>query len=199
LARAGVDLEPRAQWPTGMDRLGVPVRGRIPAEEAMAPGRALARLSDLGWGQRLRALLADADAPISPELLRAVVPVLAQWEWEERPVAVVAMSSRRRPQLVGSFAAGIAELGRLRDLGSLDYAHGGPTGEAGGNSAFRLAGVWDRIVVGAGVQEQLAGIPGPVLLVDDVVDSRWSLTVAARALRLAGAPAVLPLALAVEG
>lgn len=203
LARAGVDLEPRAQWPTGMERLGVtvdgaPVKGRIPAQEAVSPGRALARLSDLGWGQRLRALLSGEDAPVPPELLRAVVPVLAEWDWEQRPVAVVAMPSRRRPQLVASLAAGIAEMGRLRDLGSLDYAFGGPTGEAGGNSAFRLAGVWERIVVGDALREALQGIPGPVLLVDDVVDSRWSLTVAARALRLAGAPAVLPLALALE-
>ncbi len=199
LTRAGVDLEPRAQWPTGMDRLGVPVRGRIPSEEAMAPGRALARLSDLGWGQRLRSLLADEDTPVPPELLQAVVPVLAEWDWEQRPVAVVAMPSRRRPRLIGSLASGIAEIGRLTDLGTLDYAHGGPTGEAGGNSAFRLAGVWERIVVGEELRARLSGIPGPVLLVDDVADSRWTLTVAARSLRLAGAPAVLPLTLALEG
>ena len=198
LARAGVDVEPRAQWPSGMDRLGVPVRGRIPADEAMAPGRALARLSDLGWGQRLRSVLAE-DAPAAPELIRAVVPVLAEWGWAERPVAVVAVPSRRRPQLVESLAAGIGEIGRLPFLGSLDLAHGGPTGEAGGNSAFRLAGVWERIVVGDDLRERLDRIPGPVLLVDDLVDSRWTLTVAARELRLAGAPAVLPFALAVDG
>ena len=45
----------------------------------------------------------------------------------------------------------------------------------------------------------LAALPGPVLLVDDHVSARWTLTVAARALRLAGAEAVLPLALAVDG
>jgi ATP-dependent DNA helicase RecQ len=164
----------------------------------MAPGRALARLSDLGWGQRLRSVLAE-DAPAAPELLRAVVPVLAEWGWAERPVAVVAVPSRRRPQLVESLAAGIGEIGRLPFLGSLDLAHGGPTGEAGGNSAFRLAGVWERIVVGDDLRERLDRIPGPVLLVDDLVDSRWTLTVAARELRLAGAPAVLPFALAVDG
>jgi ATP-dependent DNA helicase RecQ len=47
--------------------------------------------------------------------------------------------------------------------------------------------------------EQLAGLRGPVLLVDDVVDSRWTLTVAARELRLAGAEAVLPLVLGTAG
>ena len=198
LARTGVDLDARVQWPTGMDRLGVPVKGRIPPEEALLPGRALARLSDLGWGQRLRELLRE-DAPASADLLRGCVPVLAEWGWAERPVGVVAMPSRSHPQLVGSLASGLAEVGRLPFLGTLDLAHGGPTGEPGGNSAFRLAGVWERLVVGPDLAARLAGTDGPVLLVDDLVSSRWSLTVAGRALRLAGAPGVLPLALAVDG
>jgi ATP-dependent DNA helicase RecQ len=40
-------------------------------------------------------------------------------------------------------------------------------------------------------------LDGPVLLVDDLVDSGWTMTLAGRVLRQAGAPAVLPLALAV--
>jgi ATP-dependent DNA helicase RecQ len=40
-------------------------------------------------------------------------------------------------------------------------------------------------------------LTGPILLVDDLVDSGWTMAMAARELRLAGAPAVLPLALAV--
>ncbi|HSO65153.1 MAG TPA: RecQ family ATP-dependent DNA helicase [Ornithinibacter sp.] len=198
LARVGIDLDPRVQWPTGMDRLGVPVKGKIPPGEALLPGRALARLSDLGWGQRLREVLRE-DAPASPELLRGCIPVLAEWGWAQRPVGVVAMPSRARPRLVGSLAAGLAEIGRLPFLGTLGLAHGGPTGEPGGNSAFRLAGVWERLVVGPELAATLAGVDGPVLLVDDLVSSRWSLTVAGRALRLAGAPGVLPLALAVDG
>jgi ATP-dependent DNA helicase RecQ len=198
LARAGVDLDPRVQWPTGMDRLGVPVKGKIPPDEGLLPGRALARLSDLGWGQRLREVLRE-DAPAHPDLVRACVPVLAEWGWARRPVGVVAVPSRSRPALVGSVAAGLSEIGRLPLLGTLDLAHGGPTGEPGGNSAFRLAGVWERLVVGPELAAALAGIDGPVLLVDDLVSSRWTLTVAGRALRLAGAAGVLPFALAVDG
>ena len=41
--------------------------------------------------------------------------------------------------------------------------------------------------------------PGPVLLVDDLVDSRWTLTVAAWLLRSRGSGAVWPLALALAG
>jgi len=198
LARVGVPLEPRAQWPTGMDRFGVQVRGRIAPEEAMQTGRALARLSDLGWGQRLRELLRQ-DAEVPGPVLSAVVQVLSEWDWSQRPVAVVGMPSRRHPRLVGSLSAEIARIGRLPLLGALDLVDGGARGEPGGNSAFRLAGVWGSVAVGSALGGLVGGIPGPVLLVDDLVSSRWTLTVAARELRRAGAPAVLPLVLAIDG
>jgi ATP-dependent DNA helicase RecQ len=122
--------------------------------------------------------------------------VLAAWDWAARPAAVVAIPSRRRPRLVTGLAQGLAGLGRLPYLGELSLAHGGPTGGPGGNSAFRLAGVWQRIVVGDELRERLASVSGPVLLVDDLADSRWTMTVAGRELRRAGASAVLPFALA---
>jgi ATP-dependent DNA helicase RecQ len=198
LDRPGVVLEARAQWPSGMERLGVPLKGRIALSVAMDEGRAVARLSDLGWGQRLRELVRGDDRRLPPEVLRAVVDVLAGWGWAQRPVAVVSMPSRRHPQLVESLGAGIGELGRLPYLGSLDLVDGGPVGDPGGNSAFRLANVWGRLEVGPTLRARLADVPGPVLLVDDVADSRWTLTVCAGLLREAGAPSVLPLALAIE-
>ncbi|EWT03844.1 ATP-dependent DNA helicase RecQ, partial [Intrasporangium chromatireducens Q5-1] len=85
LERPGVVVEPRAQWPSGMDRLGVPRKGRISADAAMAPGRAVARLSDLGWGQRLRELLRGEDTEVPEPVVRACVAVLADWRWAERP------------------------------------------------------------------------------------------------------------------
>ena len=51
----------------------------------------------------------------------------------------------------------------------------------------------------ARLAEAVTDAQAPVLLIDDLVDSRWTLTVAARELRLAGAMAVLPFALAVSG
>jgi ATP-dependent DNA helicase RecQ len=107
------------------------------------------------------------------------------------------MPSRRRPRLVEGVAQGLARLGRLPFLGALSLVDGGPTGGPGGNSAFRLASVWGRLVVGPDLREALAGIgSAPVLLVDDLADSRWTMTVAGRELRRAGATAVLPFALA---
>ncbi|MFF2271833.1 DEAD/DEAH box helicase [Agromyces sp. NPDC058136] len=196
LDRVGVPIEPRRAWPTGADRLGVPVKGRISPAEQAGEGRALARLTDLGWGGTLREVFAAGapDAPVSPQLLAACVRVLADWGWAERPVAVVAMPSRSKPLLVDSLARGLAEVGRLPYLGALEPVDGGPSGQPGGNSAFRLARVWGRFSA-AGLE-----VPaGPLLLVDDLADSRWTLTIAARELRLAGAVEVLPFALALRG
>ncbi|MFJ6416801.1 RecQ family ATP-dependent DNA helicase [Paeniglutamicibacter sp. NPDC091659] len=202
LGRVGALLEARRMYPGGMEKLGVPLKGKIKPEFQAEDGRALARLTDLGWGGRLRALLENSDepdAPIAKPMLDACVKVLSEWKWETRPVAVVSMPSRKRPQLVGSFAHGISEIGRLPYLGQLEYRGGGPRGESGGNSAFRLAAVWDQFVVPAEMAERLAGAPGPILLIDDLADSRWSLTEAARVLRAAGAPGVLPFVLAQAG
>lgn len=196
LDRVGVPIEPRRAWPTGADRLGMPVKGRIPPGEQAREGRALARLTDLGWGGTLRELFAAGapDGPVPPQVLAACVRVLADWSWAERPVAVVSVQSRSRPRLVDSLARGLAEVGRLPYLGALAPVDGGPTGGPGGNSAFRLAGVWDRFSA-----DGLDVPPGVVLLVDDQADSRWTLTIAARTLRQAGATDVLPFVLALRG
>ena len=200
LDRVGVALEPRAQWPTGADRLGVAAKGKIAPTERMLEGRALARLTDLGWGNTLREVFAPAtpDAPATPAMVNACVRVLAEWGWDERPAAVVSLPSRRHPELVRSVALGLSTAGRLPYLGSLDLAGAGPVGEPGGNSAYRLANVWDAFSIGEELEQELASLRGPVLLVDDLSDSRWTLTVAARQLRRAGAPGVLPFVLALR-
>src|SRR5690606_13383428 len=41
LDRVGVPIEPRRQWPTGADRLGVPLKGRIDPGAQAEEGRAL--------------------------------------------------------------------------------------------------------------------------------------------------------------
>jgi ATP-dependent DNA helicase RecQ len=95
-------------------------------------------------------------------------------------------------------ARGLAGAGKLAYLGALDYAVP-PSGGPGGNSAFRLAQVFGAFTLGAQLAAALRALDGPVLLVDDLANSRWTLTVAARALRQAGAPGVLPFAVALRG
>ncbi len=196
LDKVGVEIDPRAQWPTGSTH----AKGKIAADERVETGRAVARLTDLGWGGTLREVFAAGtpDAPVTDALLGACVRVLKDWGWAERPAAVINIPSRSRPLLVDSFARGIARIGQLDDLGSLDLVGDGPRGEPGGNSAYRLAGVWGAFTVTADLAVRLQALDGkPILLIDDRVDSRWTMTVAARELRQAGAGPVLPFALAV--
>ncbi|MBA2281112.1 MAG: hypothetical protein H0W25_07735, partial [Acidimicrobiia bacterium] len=66
-----------------------------------------------------------------------------------------------------------------------------PSSQARGRAAHRCANVWGAFDVDAG-----GAPPGPVLLLDDAVDSGWTMTVASTLLRRAGVPAVLPFVLA---
>ncbi|RFU84444.1 RecQ family ATP-dependent DNA helicase [Streptomyces triticagri] len=214
LERAGVELEPRKMWPTGLAAVGVALKGRIPAGEQAGTGRALGRLSDIGWGNRLRPMLAPQtpDGPVPDDVARAVVEVLADWAkgsggWATaepstaRPVGVVAMPSHARPQLVHSLASHIASVGRMPLLGSLAYAPGAleaPVPRS--NSAQRLRALDGALEVPDELAAALRQAPGgPVLLVDDMSDTGWTLAVAARLLLRSGAEGVLPLVLAVQG
>ncbi|MBM7091619.1 RecQ family ATP-dependent DNA helicase [Streptomyces sp. NPDC014603] len=212
LGRAGVEVEPRRMWPTGLPAIGMELKGRIPAGELAAQGRALGRLSDIGWGNRLRPMFASGapDGPVPDDVAKAVVGVLADWArgpggWASggadavaRPVGVITMASRTRPVLIQSLGSRIAEIGRLPLLGSLEY-----TGEAfpasRSNSAQRLKALDGAVAVPPELAAALAKEEGPVLLVDDYTETGWTLAVAARLLRRAGASGVLPLVLAVQG
>jgi ATP-dependent DNA helicase RecQ len=196
LARVGVALPARNLWPTGMARLGVGFSGRIGEGERAETGRTLARFTDLGLGQRLRDLLSAPDQPVPDWVLPYCFQVLREWDWAVRPSAVVAVPSQRRPELVASVAAELARRGRLTDLGSLALDPAAEPVEPAANSAYRLAQVADRFALTPAQRDWLAANDTPVLLVDDSVDSRWTITVAARLLRGGGAAAVLPFALA---
>nr|WP_026152171.1 RecQ family ATP-dependent DNA helicase [Actinopolyspora halophila] len=194
LNRVGTPLAPRKMWPSGMQSVGIDITGRIPADEQHEQGRALGKLTDISWGNRLRESLATdaADGEIPEDLVQACVRVLADWDWAQRPVGVLGIGSLSRPQLVGSLAERIASIGRLPLLGQVapDPAR---RVSASPNSARRLAGLWNRFELPAGSSP--AELGGPVLLVDDYTDTGWTLAVVARLLRRAGAPSVLPLTL----
>ncbi|MFD7784898.1 RecQ family ATP-dependent DNA helicase [Streptomyces nojiriensis] len=214
LGRPGVELEPRKMWPTGLAAVGVDLKGRIPAGEQASTGRALGRLSDIGWGNRLRPMLAPQapDQPVPDDVAQAVVAVLADWArgpggWASgapdapaRPVGVVALPSRSHPQLIGSLAARIAEIGRMPLLGALAYTDQAPEfGSMSSNSAQRVRGLHQALTVPPALADALAQSAGPVLLVDDRTESGWTIAVAARLLRRAGAKEVFPLVLALQG
>ena len=194
LGRPGVSFDPRRMWPTAMPGLGIDIRGKLPATEQADIGRVIARFTDLGFGPRLRSLLAaDAiDTPLPDDVIKACVQVLAAWDWVQRPTTIVHIGSLRRPILIGDLASRLADIGRLTDLGGLPHAGQSATGRS--NSALRLREVWNAYEVPAALASQLAG--QSVLLVDDLVDTGWTFTVTARLLRRAGADRVYPFALA---
>ncbi|MDT0446159.1 RecQ family ATP-dependent DNA helicase [Streptomyces johnsoniae] len=210
LARPGVQVEPRRMWPTGLPGIGVELKGRIPTGEQAAPGRALGRLSDIGWGNRLRPLLSpgSGDGAVPDDVLNAVVTVLADWAkspegWASgapdaraRPVGVVAIGSHTRPRLIGSLAEGIAGVGRMPLLGTVETG-AGPPGRS--NSARRVQSLTGALGLTPELADAVRAASGPLLLVDDYTDSGWTLALAARLLRTAGATAVLPLVLALQG
>ncbi|HEY6422595.1 MAG TPA: RecQ family ATP-dependent DNA helicase [Pseudonocardiaceae bacterium] len=187
LQRPGVEIVPRRQWPTGLAARGLDLAGRIPAAELPEAGRSVGRLTSLAWGARLREIFAG-DGPVPGELFNTCVTVLAGWDWSMRPVGIVAMGSRSRPSLVHDLASRIAAVGRLPLLGTMTSTGHTPSAA---NSAHRAAAL-----LGSLRAPRLPALDGPVLLVDDRVDTGWTLTVAARALRRAGAPAVFPFTLA---
>ncbi|WP_435741833.1 RecQ family ATP-dependent DNA helicase [Nocardioides sp. SYSU DS0663] len=193
LARPGVVVEPRKMWPTALANLGVDLKGKI--REGAAEGRAVARLTDLGHGQALRELFrADTpDGPVPVPLVRAVVDVLGDW----RPAvdAVVHVESATRPTLVADLASGLSRYLKIPVVGT--WAIVDPDvapGQGAANSAQRVAAVGRRFDLRADVP---AG--ARVLLVDDRTDTGWTLTLAAQALRRAGAAEVHPLVLALAG
>jgi ATP-dependent DNA helicase RecQ len=187
LMRPGVEIAPRKQWPTGLSSLGIKLSGRISG--GAEPGRVIGRMTDLGWGARLRQLLDEPDGEVPDAVVQAAVAVLKAWNWKGRPVAVLGLDSERHPQLVSSLVTRLAELGRLQNLGTLYYRpQRRPVTAA--NSAYRVAALVDSW------ETPTLDVSGPVLLVDDLVDTGWTMTMATQVLRAAGAPAVLPFAIA---
>ncbi len=192
-----VVIEPRKMWPPGLDGR----RGRIARSHQAGEGRALARGTDPGWSDVVRSLLADRADPRDPavgaaldEAVAGLTEVLARWDWPARPTWVTWIPSRRRPWLPRSLAERIATLGKLTLIEGFSPSPAGRPAQAGmGNSVHAAQNALRAIVPDP---DALTSAPkGPVLLVDDVRTSGWTMTVAADVLGDAGVPLVLPLAL----
>jgi ATP-dependent DNA helicase RecQ len=192
LARPGVPIEPRKMWPTALATLGIDLKGKI--AEAAEEGRAVARLTDLGHGQALRGLFRpDAtDGQVPVPLVQAVLTLLDDWRPDVD--AIVVVESFTRPTLTDDLAHGLSRRLQVPVVGR--WAIVDPDvapGQGSANSAQRVAAVGRRAALQADVPPD-----GRVLLVDDLVVTGWTLTLATRAIRNAGAAAVLPLTLAVQ-
>ena len=90
LRAAPVVLEPRKQWPRGLEGRSGNIAGDLRAEE----GRALAFGSDPGWSEVVAGLFRAADAAPDDELVRGAAAALKAWPWAERPTWVTWVPSR---------------------------------------------------------------------------------------------------------
>ncbi len=184
LRRTDLPIEPRKQWANG---------AKLPESSRAKPGRALCTWRDAGWGEEVfRGKYADE--AFSDRLVEACAAMVRRWNPTPAPTWVTAIPSRRRPALVPDFARRLAEALRLPFHDALVKNHDRPEQKEMQNSPMQ-----ERNVKGSFDVDVSEVQPGPVLLVDDVVDSKWTMTVAASQLREHGAGEVWPLALALAG
>ena len=192
LRRTSLPLEPRRQWPGG----GMPqyrLTGRIAEGLRAQPGKALCIWGDAGWGSLVRQGK-YRDRRFSDELVEGCVRLVRAWKPEPAPAWMTCIPSLRHPDLVPGFAKRLAAALNLPFHAVLEKTDNRPEQKTMANSTQQARNIDGSLVIGAHTLPT-----GPVLLVDDMVDSRWTLTVAAWLLRSRGSGEVLPLALALTG
>ncbi len=193
LRRASLSIEPRKQWPPGgMNHYDL--SGRIAGDLRAQPGRALCVWGDAGWGDLIRQGKYN-DRWFSDDLVTACANMVREWCPEPAPEWVTCIPSMRHPDLVPGFACRLAEALALPFNQVLAKTADRPEQKTMANSTRQAHNV-------DGALERIDGeeiLIGPVLLVDDMADSGWTLTVAAWLLRSRGSGAVWPLTLAHTG
>ncbi|SFL42580.1 RecQ family ATP-dependent DNA helicase [Rugamonas rubra] len=189
LKRSNLPIQPRMKWPTG----GLPsfgVKGNIPEVHRANVGISLSMWGDAGWGKLVKADRYNAQY-FSEELVEACAVMFEKWSPQPAPTWVTATPSLRHPNLVPSFAERLAlRLGLPYRQALLKILH---TKEQKimANSSQQALNLDGALAVNPDMV-----LAGPVLLVDDIVNSRWTVTVAAMLLRKHGSGEVWPLALA---
>ena len=192
LRRTNLPFESRKQWPSGGLRRHN-LSGRITPTLQAQPGRALCVWGDAGWGGLVRQGKYH-DGYFSDALVDACRQLIEEWSPEPAPEWVTCIPSRRHPDLVPNFAGRLADSLELPFKQVLVKTEDRPEQKTMENSIQQARNVDGSLIL---TKEALPD--GPLLLVDDMVDSRWTFTVAAWLLRSNGTGEVWPLALAQAG
>ena len=164
-------------------------RGNLPDALRAETGRILSRWGDAGWGQ----LVADDKhrGYFRDELVNAVEEMLNdRWKPSPTPEWVTCVPSRNQPDLVPDYAKRLAAALGLSFEPIVAKIKDNDPQKLQQNRFHQCRNLDGAFAIGCPVPE------GPVLLVDDVVDSGWTLTVIAALLRQSGSGPVWPLALA---
>jgi len=188
LNNLSIVIEPRKQWPSGMAFEGF--RGRIPVEQQLQPGRALCRWGDSGFGEMVRQGK-QTDGRFCAELVTAAARTIRSWGPEPRPAWVTCVPSRRHTGLVETFARQLAETLGLPFVDCIRKVRETEPQKTRQNTHQQVTNLENVFEVDA---RQVR--PTPLLLIDDMVDSRWTFTVLGIKLLQAGGGAVFPFALA---
>lgn len=192
LRRTSLPIEPRKKWPDGgMPQYGV--KGFIAPAHQAESGKALCVWGDAGWGGLVRQGKYH-DGHFSDDLVAACVKMIQEWNPQPSPTWVTCVPSLRHPELVPNFAQRLAAALGLPFHMVIAKTDARPEQKTMANSTQQARNIDGSLALNG------QPIPrGPVLLVDDMVDSRWTLTVAAWLLRKSGSGAVWPMALSQTG
>jgi ATP-dependent DNA helicase RecQ len=186
LRRSYRPISPRKRWPAGLDTRA----GLIPVEHRLREGRALAIYGDAGWGQAVKEGKYGGEG-FAEELVDAVVEMItSELEPDPFPTWVTAVPSLRHPELVPGFARTLADRLHLPYRSALVKVTATPQQKLMENSVQQA-----RNAIGAFAAVTAEVLPEPVFLVDDMIDSGWSLTVCGVVLAEAGSGPVVPVVL----
>ena len=192
LCRTSLPIEPRKKWPVGgMPQYGIHTASTIPYQAQ--PGKSLCVWGDAGWGGLVRQGKYH-DGHFSDDLVAACVKMIQEWNPQPSPTWVTCVPSLRHPELVPNFAQRLAAALGLPFHMVIAKTDARPEQKTMANSTQQA-----RNIDGSLALNGQPIPPGPVLLVDDMVDSRWTLTVSAWLLRKSGSGAVWPMALSQTG
>lgn len=190
LRRTSLPLEPRKRWPPGgLAGLGVRGNTNIAPAQNLQPGKILCMWGDAGWGESVR-LGKNRDGHFSDDLVTVCAALIREWAPAPAPQWVTSIPSIRHPNLVPDFAQRLAAALNLPFHSVLQKTDARPPQKEMANSSQQARNVDGSLRIHGNVPT------GPVLLVDDMVDSRWTLTVAAYLLTSNGSGPVYPMALA---
>ncbi len=192
LRRSYQILEPRKQWPAYNPLPTYGFSGKISKDLNASEGRALCLWRDAGWGQLVYKGKYE-DNRFSDDLVAACADMLSVWKPEPMPKWITCILSKNIPDLVPDFAKRLAERLNIKFIETLEKVKDNQQQKFMENS-FQQANNLD----GAFKLRIKSGNYSPCLLIDDMVDSRWTLTVASALLRQAGCLAVHPMALALN-
>jgi ATP-dependent DNA helicase RecQ len=188
LRKSPVEIQPRARVPFNVAFDG---KTNIPPDWRVETGVALCMYNDAGWGREVRRCKYGAGHFSEPLVKASAALIASRWDVDPATWWVTAVPSLRTPELVPDFAERLATLLGLPYVAALTKIVDTPVQKEKMNSAQQAANVAFAFRADDSLVKE-----GPVVLVDDMVDSRWTVTFCGVRLRQAGSGPVHPFALA---